>query len=65
MLCYPEPVWQDCAQVLGCVRLWSEWSESASPPLDIESPQLPGPLRLPSRFGDRAVIQQGAGWLLG
>lgn len=60
VLCSPELL---CAQVFGCVRLSSEWSQSASKPLDIESQQLRGPLRLPSRFGDRAFIQQEAGWL--
>lgn len=56
MSCYPQPVLQQSAQVLGCVGLWSEWSQSASEPLDIE-PAAPCPLRLPSRFGDRASIQ--------
>lgn len=65
VLCYPEPVLQHCAQVFGCARLWSEWSESASKPQDIASQQPRAPLRLPSRFGDRAFIQQGTGWLVG
>ena len=63
MLCYPDLVLQP-VQVLDCVGLWSEWCESASEPLDIES-AAPRPLRLPSRFGDRASIQRGelVGWL--
>lgn len=40
MLCSPESVLQQSAQVLSCVGLCSEWSQSASEPLDIESQQL-------------------------
>lgn len=40
MLSYPEPVFQQSAQLLGCVGLWSEWTQSAFELLDIESRQI-------------------------
>lgn len=62
--CAIQSLVQHRAQVFGCVRLGGEWSESASKPLDIESQQLRAPLRLPSRFGDRAFYSARS-WLAG